>query len=250
MAARLTVTIHQNYLKGIIRLRQGGPTPWFNGSSPGISFIPDTTSPTLWRPHPLLQRGLRTVQVLLMPVFSCDLSCKQPSDENLFVSFITWGLLELRNTQQSASTDRVLLCVRAVAWLRLPDHHRGQWAGPSPGLPWWVYSATACRQSTSRDSSAPRESAVRTRRWQTGPCPLRSWTEQPVGHLEGPCCRSVRGETYRLRRYLCKKKKKTHKQTKDSLVAPLSVQINQVQSEAQRKRKQSIHPSATKIQRH
>lgn len=182
----------------------------------------------------------------LVLVSLCDFSCKQPSDESLFVWFITLRLLELRNVQQSVWTDQVLLTCVCALWLRLPDHHRGQWAGPSPGLPWWVYSAAACRQSTSRDSSAPRESAVRTRRWQTEPCPLRSWTEQPAGHLEGPCCRSVEEKHTGLENIYTTRKKTP----KDSLEAALSVQINQVQSEAQRKRKQSIHPSATQIQQH
>lgn len=72
-----------------------------------------------------------------------------------------------------------------------PDHHRGQWAELSPGLLWWAWSGIISHQNTSRDSSAPMESAVRRRRWQKEPYPHHSWRELTAGFRGDPDSQSV-----------------------------------------------------------
>lgn len=136
----------------------------------------------------------------------------------------------------------LFILIRRVVSMKLPDHHRGQWAVPSPCGSEWVYSAAACHQSTSRDSNAPRGLAAHMHHWQTEPCPLHSWTKQLTGLPEGPACRSVGEERTDLQNVQMIKRV--------SKIPPKPIWVFRwtkiKKSKAHRKQKQSIHPQLPK----
>lgn len=136
----------------------------------------------------------------------------------------------------SEISSNLFILIRCVVSIKLPDHHRGQWAASSPCGSEWVYSAAACHQSTSRDSNAPRGLAARMHHWQTEPCPLHSWTKQLTGLPEGPACRSVGEEHTDLQN--------VRKIPPKPIWAFRWTKINK--SKAHRKQKQSIHPQLSK----